>query len=401
MKHATLLAVLLMSATCAGRASATRPLCVAQGERTLRVQVLALLEPQRVTLRAPGRLELPGNAYLDAGDEVSVSRDGGGVVASDARGWRWRGNEFAVDARGSRLVLVVQGRDVRSRVATGVVSITSKGGVLEVIAAMPLEQLVASAVSAELADVDDSAALEATAIALRSYLVTRTAHRGQGFDVCDSTHCAHSQGAPDPDDAHDRVAIDACRRSEGLVLMVNGDVLPGYCTASCGGRTVTPADVWGSRAAGYASVRCAWCRTSAYYRWSRSLKVSDVNSATRALTGDRSQSDIDVYVAALRSGVAADVVVRSNGRETEVTGDAFRLSVGRRLGWDAIPSNKFQIERRRDFYVIRGSGYGHCIGLCLAGAVTLAREGRDARAIIATYFPGAGIAQLPVDAKNV
>ena len=368
-------------------------------QRTVRVQMLALLDPQRVTITPSEPMTLPSGGSVGAGESVTVTREPAGGVSATAGGWRWRGNSFDVDSRGARTRILVQGRDTRARVTTGRIEITNEEDVIQIVVEMPLEQLVASAVAAELADSDDPAALEAAAIALRSYIVTRRAHAGDGFDVCDSTHCAHSQGAPDPANPHDRAAIEACRRTEGLVLSNGGEIVPGYCTASCGGQTVTPRDVWGSNVPGFASVRCVWCRTSRYYRWTRSIRVSDVQATAKAVIGDRSPATVDVFVALARRGVAADVAVRSAEREVEVTGDAFRLAVGRRLGWDTIPSNKFRIERRRDRYIVTGAGYGHCVGLCLEGAVTLARARVDAKAILARYFPGDRIEPLPVSAN--
>jgi stage II sporulation protein D len=330
---------------------------------------------------------------------LTVARDGVGVRATSRTGWSWRGSTFAIDGDGARVKLVVRGRDTRTRAFSGAIEVTNTGPVLQIVAEMPIEQLVASAVSAELANVQDAAALEAAAIVLRGYLVTRTAHRAQGFDLCDSTHCVHSQGAPNPDDPHDRAAIDAAAATSGLVLEYRSRVMPGYVTSVCGGRTATPRDVWGARSDdGYVAVRCTLCAASKYYRWQRVLPATAVAEVLHDLLGDRLRSDLDVRVVAERGGIAADVSIRGSEREVEVTGDAFRLAIERRLGWDTIPSNRFTIERRRGDFVVSGSGYGHCVGLCLEGAVTLARMGTDSRAIVRRYFPMAKIERLPESA---
>jgi membrane protein YqaA with SNARE-associated domain len=90
------------------------------------------------------------------------------------------------------------------------------------------------------------------------------------------------------------------------------------------------------------------CAASKYYRWQRVLPATAVAEVLHDLMGDRLRSDLDVRVVAERGGIAADVSIRGSEREVEVTGDAFRLAIERRLGWDTIPSNRFTIERIRE-----------------------------------------------------
>ena len=40
---------------------------------------------------------------------------------------------------------------------------------------------------------------------------------------------------------------------------------------------------------------------------------------------------------------------------------------------------------------IRGSGYGHGVGMCQWGAIGRARAGEDFRTILRTYYPGTGV----------
>ena len=360
---------------------------------SLRVDVLSLLVPQQVEIVCAHRtLELPNGGRLAPGSRLVLVRDGRDVIASAPGGWRWRGSGLAVGAPGERLSVDVRGRDSRTRVLPGPVEVGSDGVRLRVVATYDLEAFVASAVAAELDQVVEPATLEAAAVTIRSYAVARPArHEGEGVDVCDTTHCVHSRGLVE--DA--TPAAGAARATRGLVLTSGGRVVPGYCTACCGGRTATPSLLWGVEDTGqHESIVCTACSASRYYRWRRVVRTDAVVSAVEGLVGGRLGSDVDLREVAGPGAWVLAVVVRGGGRERRVGGDAFRMAVDRRLGWDSIPSPRFTIERRSGSLVIRGGGHGHGIGLCVAGAVARARRGASRDAILTAYFPRARLQLL-------
>ena len=43
---------------------------------------------------------------------------------------------------------------------------------------------------------------------------------------------------------------------------------------------------------------------------------------------------------------------------------------------------------------LRGSGYGHGVGMCQWGAIGRSRAGQDFRTILRTYYPGTTVAPL-------
>ena len=95
-----------------------------------------------------------------------------------------------------------------------------------------------------------------------------------------------------------------------------------------------------------------------------------------------------------RSGRVAQV--RLDGlTPSSMTGEAFRLAVGRTLGWQVLKSSLFTITRTARGYRFDGRGRGHGVGLCVAGASQLAALGRTRADILATYFPGAAVVGLP------
>jgi hypothetical protein len=71
----------------------------------------------------------------------------------------------------------------------------------------------------------------------------------------------------------------------------------------------------------------------------------------------------------------------------EISGNDFRLAVGRAEGWHLIKSTAFDVKRVSSGYRFRGRGYGHGVGLCVIGAGNRAASGASADAILKFYFP--------------
>jgi peptidoglycan hydrolase-like amidase len=98
---------------------------------------------------------------------------------------------------------------------------------------VPLETYVARVLAGEAARESPPAALEALAIAIRTFaVVNRGRHNADGFDVCDQTHCQVVRTATP-------VTERATLATAGRVLMLRGVPMPIYYSASCGGRTLT------------------------------------------------------------------------------------------------------------------------------------------------------------------
>ena len=115
---------------------------------------------------------------------------------------------------------------VRSEVRVGFL----RGGAYDV-ATIPMETYVARVLAGEAARESPSAALEALAIAIRTYAAAnRGRHRADGFDLCDQTHCQVVRAASS---ATERAAL----ATAGQVLLFDGRPAAVFYSASCGGRT--------------------------------------------------------------------------------------------------------------------------------------------------------------------
>ena len=128
---------------------------------------------------------------------------------------------------------------------------------LTVLVEMDLEQAVASVVAAELPANTPPAALEAQAIAARSYYVAALSRGRHAYSAfCDTTHCQHIRGVLPPD----HPAFKAARKTKGLILEYEGRPVAAMYSASCQGLRESGPLPNSELDYPYFSVPCAYCR---------------------------------------------------------------------------------------------------------------------------------------------
>jgi SpoIID/LytB domain protein len=256
------------------------------------------------------------------------------------------------------------------------------------IQTLPLEAYIARVLAREAARDSPEAALEVLAITSRTFaLGNRDRHRADGFDLCDETHCQVERTAT-------AATIRAAEATAGQVLVRNGAIASVFYSASCGGRTEIPSNVWpGADDPPYlpSSQDDACSRAPV---WEAELDGADLWRAFRA-AGFRGGRFREMRIASRNSsGRVARLSLRGLTPPV-ISGQDLRVVVGRTLGWQHIKSTAFELRRRGGAYRFNGHGSGHGVGLCVIGSTNLAARGVSAPAILAKYFPGADITTPP------
>jgi stage II sporulation protein D len=246
---------------------------------------------------------------------------------------------------------------------------------------LPLEPYVARVLSGEAARESRPAALEALAITIRTFaLANRGRHRADGFDVCDQTHCQVVRTA-------DAATERAAEATAGRVLLRDGAPASVFYTASCGGRTEKPSNVWpGAEDPSFLPSREDDACQGAPL-WTAEIHESDLLRALRA-SGFRGSRLRGVRIAERNGSDRVARLTLDGLQPDQISGQDLRVAVGRTLGWQHIKSTAFDLRRHGDEYVFRGHGFGHGVGMCVIGAARLAERGTSATAILARYFPG-------------
>jgi stage II sporulation protein D len=247
-------------------------------------------------------------------------------------------------------MLAVPGKITRN--FRGTLEITQSHRQLQVFVSIERELAVASAVKAEAPPDAPMEALKAQAVVARSfYIASRNRH--QDSDFCDTTHCQLLKEPPRSDDP----ASIATQQTRGITLHYRGEIVAAMFSAGCGGHTRTLADV-GIVSSGYPyySVEDSYCERNAR-RWRARLTSPEAH----ALAASHSEHD--------------------------------RLELGRKVGWNVVPGNEYQVKTEGDTVIFEGKGSGHGLGLCQQGASAMARDGATFRDILAHYLPNTTVGE--------
>jgi stage II sporulation protein D len=256
--------------------------------------------------------------------------------------------------------------------------------------------------------VAERAAIEAQAVAARSYTVARlraARSPARAYDLVASTADQVYGGVA----AEYAAASAAVEATAGLVLMYEGRIANALYHSTCGGSTAEASEVWRSRGEPYLK-RVSdqrpggggyFCDIAPGFRWERTW------------TGDSLASVLERYLRSYSAGVNGAVgTVRGlavegrtpSGRvaalATDTESGVHRVRsndvryVLRSSGGDLLRSTYFSPEMltapdgRLIRLTVRGVGYGHGVGMCQWGAIGRSRAGHDFRAILRTYYPG-------------
>jgi stage II sporulation protein D len=326
----------------------------------VKIGVLGLFYPRQITLSiADGEallLSAGNNVFvLEPGPRPSTAqiRIAGDTLLLEFGDRVVRASDIHAAGRNSQTVAFVLGVPGKiSRQYRGTLAVKAIEGVIVPIVTMDLETAVASVVAAESAPGAPLEALKAQAVVTRSYFIAGKG-RHRNFDFCDLTHCQFLRDPPNPESP----AAAASSATRGLVITFEEKPVAAMFTRSCGGHTRTPAEL-GISGSGYPyfSVRCDYCYANPA-RWTR--RISE-HEAARLL-----------------------------GK-----GEAGRLAVDRRLGWNAVPSNNFTARDEDGEVILEGVGQGHGVGLCQRGAKAMAEAGASFREILSHYFPNTTLTSL-------
>ena len=252
---------------------------------------------------------------------------------------------------------------------------------------VPLEEYVAAVVAAEAGNFDSDQALQAMAVAVRTFAVHfRGRHKSESFDFCDTTHCQdfHLSAVDD----RIRAAVEA---TDGELLWYQGATAATYYHQNCGGRTADGNDVWPGHKLPYLSEHVdPYCSRKNSGNWQTTLNKPDLQKAL--LDGDLHPPDnwrtIEIQSRTQAGRVLKLRLVGDGSGGERVSASSFRFAVDRVLGWNQIRSDLYDVRDNGQQIVFSGRGSGHGVGMCQTGAVQMGHEGKSYRDILSFYYPG-------------
>ncbi|MDO8681315.1 MAG: SpoIID/LytB domain-containing protein [Acidobacteriota bacterium] len=249
---------------------------------------------------------------------------------------------------------------------------------------LPVDDYIAQVLAGEGQPAAADAAQQALAITARTFAIAnRNRHRREGFDLCDTTHCQVVRPAT-------AVTKRAAEATSGRMLLYQGQPAFVFYSAWCGGHSELASQVWPG-ALDYAyepSLEDDACAREP--GWTSEVKASDLERALRA-AGLRGSSLRDLRIVSRNQSDRVARIRVEGFNPPEMNGHEFRMAVGRIVGWQALKSTAFDVERTSSGYRFRGRGFGHGVGLCVIGAGHRASRGATADQILRFYFPGLSV----------
>jgi stage II sporulation protein D len=261
---------------------------------------------------------------------------------------------------------------------------------------VPLEEYAAVAALSEFAPAAGAPAavaamFEVQAVVARAYAVShRGRHRNAGFDLCSTTHCQLYEPERLSTSRWAALARAAAASTAGLVLVSGGRPVDAVYHADCGGRTSAAREVWEGADPGYLRAQADdGAAAAAHSSWQFAV---DGRALVRALDADprtRVGGRLHAVTIVTRdgSGRAARILLRG-ARDVTVRGTDFREVLTSAFGARALRSTRFEVSSSAGRHVFSGTGFGHGVGLCQAGAFARVSAGAAPTAVLQRYYPG-------------
>ncbi len=277
----------------------------------------------RVLLASAKRVSIGSSAPWRAVDAVgtAVSLDPGSLTLTAASRLQGRPVTLPLTLT-SAVPIAVNGKPYRGRI---VVSLDGKA--LQAIDVVALEGYLKGVVPSEMPFDWPPAALEAQAIAARSYALANLVHGG-AFDLYADSR-SQVYGGIDAETTSTSAAVDA---TKGQVVLYGGAVADTLFFSTSGGRTASAAELLGTPVPYLVSVADPYDITSPFHDWGPVL--FDITAVAKRLK--MSPAVTDMEVSAGPSGrVSTVTVVGADESDASFTGAQVRTALGLRSTWFA------------------------------------------------------------------
>ena len=259
---------------------------------------------------------------------------------------------------------------------------------LSAVEFVDLEDYVASVVSAEVPGSWPKAALQAQAVAARTFAVAQKVAQGPAARVHLRASVLDQAYAPGGASA---AAKDAARATAGEVLTFGAAPIAAYFSASCGGRSEGAEEAFHLPAGSTPySAAAREDEADAGRGWSLRIPLARISAALRK--AGRILAPVSGVSVATRTagGRAKEIAIATSGGTRRIDASELRQI----LGYEVLPSLLFDASVDGGTALFRGHGSGHGVGLCQWGARGRALGGAGYRQILAHYYPGAEVRRM-------
>lgn len=291
------------------------------------------------------------------------------------------------------------------KIAQTVDDLTEESGEIAVsidgeVRTLPLEAYVAGVVAAEVSPDFPEAALQAQAVAARTYAVYKQRMgrpaQHEAADVCDDpAHCTayfdlavEASGAwGDRAEEYESAIVKAVESTAGQVVTYEGAPIIAVFSAAAAEKTEAAVDVWGSDIPYLVSVDSGGETDCPRYHDSVTFSAEEFRSLVQEAlpSADLSGAPETWFAEEERSAAGGVVSVKLGG--VAVRGSTVRTLAGLR-------STHYTLQTDDESLTFTTEGYGHGVGLSQWGARRMALDGADYETILTHYYTGTALSNL-------
>ena len=262
---------------------------------------------------------------------------------------------------------------------TGSLSCYHDLGTVLLINTSDIEQYIAGVVRTEGGTRQYMEYFKTQAVIARTYMYKYShRHLGDGYNLCDNTHCQAFNGI-----SADQAIVEAARLTHNLVILETDSILiysPFH--SNCGGETSIAEDVWLSNLPYLKRVVDPYCLDSRNAKWQKTI------------SGDVWINYIKKLGYAGEAGDLSSFDFYQKGRLTDYRTGSFQYPLQMIRKDLELKSSFFSVKANGDSLILYGKGYGHGVGLCQEGAMVMAAKGFDFTQIINFYYTGIIISDI-------
>ncbi|MBS4035366.1 MAG: SpoIID/LytB domain-containing protein [Ignavibacterium sp.] len=295
----------------------------------------------------------------------------------------------------------------------------------EVVIALPLEQYLKGVVPYEIGGDAPLEAVKAQAVAARSEALTALqskVYSGEHYDLTSDVECQVYGGNERRTKISDRAVIE----SRGLVLSENKIPISAYYASNCGGHSELIQNVWSDRFIweSYAVSDFDWeeshsielsndenirewilsspqsyCNPYIFtdlpqwsknnFRWQREFLTDEISIMT---SGGNDKGKL-LEIKSLNRGSSGRIYKAEFFFEKDTLMVEGELNI-RQMFNPPLRSSALIVDKTEEGFLIQGAGWGHGVGMCQSGAVTMANLGKTFDVILKHYYKKAELMKI-------
>lgn len=270
---------------------------------------------------------------------------------------------------------------INDRVFRGRINLIGKpNGKILVVNELGVEDYLRGILCQEVAPWWPMDALKSQAIIARSYgLYQKQFPKDKDFDLTSDIY-SQVYGGKSSERWRTNRAVDLTR---GKILTYQGNILPAYYHAACGGHTEDASWLWNVDLPPLKGVVCNFCVHSPHYKWQAKISLQDISSKL-IVKGFKAQEIIGIAIVGYNSsGRVTELEIKGPDEIFTMSAKDFRQA----LGPNIIRSANFTSRIDSGVVYFEGLGWGHGVGLCQWGMQEMANKGSKHEQILQYYFP--------------